>query len=148
MRDEQGQAMVEFAIVVTVLLLIVTGIIYFGRFLNYAINMTHMANVGARYAAVNSDPSGGSGLKSYISGLAPSGLTVTVYIYPNGSSAGSSAQVGQPITACVQASIPLNLIPFIHLSAGTLTRSATMRSETAYTTPDSEATAAGAGCPS
>jgi Flp pilus assembly protein TadG len=56
LREESGQAMVEFAIVVTVFLLLVVGILYFGRFLNYTIDQTHLANIAARYASVNEDP--------------------------------------------------------------------------------------------
>jgi Flp pilus assembly protein TadG len=53
--------MVEFALVLPVLLLIVTGILWFGRALNYSQDETRMANVAARYAAVNQVPPGASG---------------------------------------------------------------------------------------
>lgn len=149
MADEAGQALIEFAIVVSVLLMIVTGIIYFGRYLDYDLSLNHMASVGARYAAVNSGPTGsGAALESYITqNMAPSGMPhITVYIYPNGTGTGTSAQVNQPITVCIVMN-SLGGLPFTKLIPGKLVRSATMRSETSWTTPDSESTASAAGCP-
>jgi Flp pilus assembly protein TadG len=147
-REQDGQAMVEFAIVVTLLLMIVTGIVYFGRYMNDDITLNHMANVGARWAAVNGNPSGGS-LDNYVASLAPSGTSsnITVFVYPN-STTGSTAQVNQPITACVVMTNPLGKIPFTNFLPGKIVRSATMRSETTWTTPDSEPNAVAQGCPS
>ena len=48
--------MIEFAIVVGVLILIVVGVVYFGRILNYTVDDTHIANIAARYAAVDQNP--------------------------------------------------------------------------------------------
>lgn len=48
--------MVEFALVLPVLLLIVMGILWFGRALNYTQDETRLTNVAARYAAVNQVP--------------------------------------------------------------------------------------------
>lgn len=53
--------MVEFALVLPVLLLVVMGILWFGRGLNYSQDETRLANVAARYAAVNQVPPGASG---------------------------------------------------------------------------------------
>jgi hypothetical protein len=55
-RDDRGAAMVEFALVMPVLLLVLLGIMDFGRALNYWINQTHLANQGARWAVVNRNP--------------------------------------------------------------------------------------------
>jgi Flp pilus assembly protein TadG len=52
--DERGVALVEFALVLPLLLLIVLGIVDFGRAFGYKNQETHLANEAARYAAVNS----------------------------------------------------------------------------------------------
>ena len=56
-RDrESGQAMVEFALILLPLLLVVSGIIWFGIGLSYWLDMQRAANQGARWAAVNNWP--------------------------------------------------------------------------------------------
>ena len=50
---ESGQAMVEFALVLLPLLLLVSGIIWFGIGLNFWLDMNRIANQGARWAVVN-----------------------------------------------------------------------------------------------
>src|SRR5215212_4022491 len=51
---EEGVALIEFALVLPILLLLVLGIIDFGQAFNYKNDETHLANQAARYAAVNS----------------------------------------------------------------------------------------------
>src|SRR5437868_458087 len=53
---EEGQALVEFALVLPVLLVILFGTLDFGKAYNYWIDETHLASEGARYAAVNQTP--------------------------------------------------------------------------------------------
>ena len=69
-RDERGQALTEFALVLPLLLLLMLGLIDFGKAINYWIDETHLANEGARWAAVNNNPGSGSGLtlQQYILG--------------------------------------------------------------------------------
>jgi Flp pilus assembly protein TadG len=66
-RSEDGVALVEFALVLPVLALLLFGMLDFGKAFNYWIDETHLANEGARLAAVNRNPaaSGGS-LQEYI----------------------------------------------------------------------------------
>jgi hypothetical protein len=52
-RNESGVALVEMALVLPVLLVLVFGLVDFARAMNYWIDGTHLANVTARYAAVN-----------------------------------------------------------------------------------------------
>ncbi len=54
-HHESGQAVVEFAIVLPILLLLVMGIIQFGFILNGQITVTSAAREGARLAAVSDD---------------------------------------------------------------------------------------------
>ena len=51
--SEAGTAVVEFALIVPLLLLIVFGILDFGRALNYLNDSTQLARAGARWAIVN-----------------------------------------------------------------------------------------------
>src|ERR1700755_2522690 len=51
--DEQGQAMVEIALVLPVLLLVVTGILTFGLAWNNYVTLTEATNVGARALAIS-----------------------------------------------------------------------------------------------
>jgi Flp pilus assembly pilin Flp len=73
-RDERGVALAELALVLPVLLLLMLGMIDFGKAINYWIDQTHLANEGARLAAVNKNPASklpcssaaGSTLQDYI----------------------------------------------------------------------------------
>jgi hypothetical protein len=53
---ERGQALVEFALIVPLFLLIVVGMIQFGIALNYWLDLNRIANQGARWAVVNKYP--------------------------------------------------------------------------------------------
>ena len=67
-RDESGTALVEFALIVPLVLVLLLGIVDFGRAFNHWIDTTHLANVGARYATVNKNPgaAGSQTLQQYI----------------------------------------------------------------------------------
>lgn len=53
-RGERGQALVEFALVLPLLLLTIFGILDFGKAYNYKNDLNFIANQAARYAEVNS----------------------------------------------------------------------------------------------
>ena len=55
-QGERGQATVEFAIVLPLVLLLIAGVIEFGKAFNYWLTLNHLANEGARWAAVNKVP--------------------------------------------------------------------------------------------
>src|SRR5438067_9074985 len=57
-RDERGVAVTEFALVLPLLLLLILGMIDFGKAINYWLDNTHLANEGARLAVVNNNPGG------------------------------------------------------------------------------------------
>jgi hypothetical protein len=139
--------------VLPVLILIILGILYFGRYENYSNQETQLAEQGARWAAVNVNPSSTTTLQLFVQGQAnpelQAGSTdVTtpahVYLYyPTG----SSNTVGNPVRACVTATVQL---PFLGTTQ-TMVQSAEMRIEVARTatawTADATATATAAGCP-
>jgi hypothetical protein len=59
--SERGQGLVEFALVLPLLLIVILGIVDFGKAYGYKNDETHLANAAARYAAVNGFPSGFTG---------------------------------------------------------------------------------------
>ncbi len=56
-RRESGQAMVEFALVLPILLAVLCGIIDFGWLYYNQLTLTNAAREGARYAVIHYDPS-------------------------------------------------------------------------------------------
>ena len=139
LRDESGVALVEFALVLPILLVILFGVLDFGKAFNYWIDETHLSNTGARWAVVNKNPSGGSvSLQQYIrqqantaelrnGGTASIGSGLQVCItFPAGTS-----NVGDPVR--VQVSTTYNWIPFlgdrINVASTPLRGTATMRLE-------------------
>lgn len=138
-NPEEGAALVEFALVLPVLLVLLLGMLDFGKAFNYWIDQTHLANEGARWAAVNKNPGGGT-LQQYVRSQANTpelrdGGTASVagpiqicITFPNGTS-----QVGDPVR--VTASTTYNWLPFLGSRLGiaqtTMTASATMRLEAA-----------------
>ena len=63
--NERGAALVEFALVLPLLLVLVFGMLEFGKAFNYWIDTTHLANEGARWAVVNHNPGSGT-LQEYV----------------------------------------------------------------------------------
>jgi Flp pilus assembly protein TadG len=53
---ESGQVVVEFALLLPVFVILITGLIQFGLALNFWLDMQRVANQGARWAAVNNWP--------------------------------------------------------------------------------------------
>jgi Flp pilus assembly protein TadG len=64
-REEAGVAVVEFALVLPILIVLLFGLLDFGKAFNYWIDETHLANEGARWAVVNKNPGSGT-LQEYI----------------------------------------------------------------------------------
>ena len=55
-RDEEGVALVEFALVLPMLVMLLFGMLEFGRAINYWLDANHLANEGVRFAVVNRNP--------------------------------------------------------------------------------------------
>ena len=89
---DRGAAAVEFALLLPLLMLLVFGIIDFGRALNAQITLTQAAREGARMAALG-EPNANvvSGTQSAATGLSP--VSVTVTACPAGAAAGVNAVV-------------------------------------------------------
>src|SRR5437588_186266 len=136
LRREEGTALIEFAVVLPLLLLILMGIIYFGRYLNYTNDETQLASSAARWAAINSNPGASSSLtlQKYVAQQASPELAngssdvaaVKVYIYyPSG----STGAAGQPVRACVVSKV--NFIPLLGVANSDVVQTATMGVENA-----------------
>ena len=107
-NSEQGQTLVEFALVLPILLLLMIGIFDFGSAFNSKNSVNFLANTAARYAEVNScAPCAAAGynttnaIRDYVTNTADTGQLVgslnITFSLPNGTS-----NVGDPlqVTAC------------------------------------------------
>jgi TadE-like protein len=142
LKDERGQALVEFTLVIPLLLLVLFGVLHFGKAINYWNDATHITAEGARYAAVNRKPNPASAqslqaqllaqadtteLRSGGSTAVPTAAQVCIE-YPNGTSL-----VGDPVRVRMQFTyhwMPLisNFLPS-HISEKTIVSTSVMRLE-------------------
>jgi Flp pilus assembly protein TadG len=134
LRAESGAAMVEFALVLPVVLLLMLGIMDFGRALNYWNDANQLSADGARFAAVDRNPGSAAGqtLQQYI--LSQGDTTqlrnnATVRVcFPSG----GTPAVGDPVKVKVQ--MPYTFFGFLGLGQITMTGASTMRLEHTNTT--------------
>jgi Flp pilus assembly protein TadG len=103
MRRERGAAAVELAIVLPVLFLVIAGIIDFGRFFFFQIQVTNAAREGARMAVVMPGPSPDPRPSITVRALAAAGGVPAVTVSPvvtcdSGSSANASVTVQAPFS--------------------------------------------------
>jgi Flp pilus assembly protein TadG len=133
-RQERGQALVEFAVVLPVLMLLIVGILTFGRYMDYTQQETQLASEAARSAGVNFNPPGTETIQAYIASQATGELLngssdvtspIQVFLYyPTG----SSNVVGNSVRACVTATV--RLLPILGaVTSVQLVETATMRIE-------------------
>lgn len=128
-----GQTTVEFAFVIPLLCILLIASVDFGRAVLCWLDSTHLANLGARMAAVNTAPPGGTTLQSWLvtqavsKDMAGKGSTSSVpspakvcITFPDGAAAGN------PVTVTV--SVDYHLIPFVGTTLP-LKGSSTMRLE-------------------
>jgi Flp pilus assembly protein TadG len=142
LRDESGVALVEFALVLPLLLLLLFGMLDFGKAFNYWIDETHLANETARWAVVNNNPGSGSlqawALSQADTAELQNGGTSSVptqaqvcITFPTNSQTGTSGLVGDPVRVTV--SVGYNWLPFVGNRIGstsvTVVGDATMRLE-------------------
>lgn len=91
-RKERGAVAIEMAILLPLLLLILIGIIEFGRVLNIQVSLTQAAREGARYAAVHYQE-GGLDVAGTALSTAPSLDGLGVSVSDNASSCAPGANV-------------------------------------------------------
>lgn len=97
-KSENGSVMVEFAIVSTVLILLLAGIIQFGLIFNVQLGLDNAAREGARFASLPSNANNNTATIAFITGLNPhisltsSNITITP----------SVRQRGQPVQVKIE----------------------------------------------
>jgi hypothetical protein len=151
-RSESGQATVEFALMLPVLLLLILAMLDFGKAFNYWIDETHLANEAVRTAVVNQLPDGTTANPN----CSPQTIECQIRWHANTdelkSGGGSSITLPLAITFCLpsgtggvgdplraKAQVTYNWLGFLTGSYGiagltskTMSVTATMRLETNY----------------
>jgi Flp pilus assembly protein TadG len=124
-RDERGQTMVEFALVVPILCVLLFGIFQFGALYNDYVTLTDATRVGARKAAVskyeaNPEAVAEAAARNSAPGLDPGDLDIAV--------TATGWERGQSVT--VEATYPyeIDLLGFV-VASGDLTSETTERVE-------------------
>lgn len=80
-KSQSGTSIIEFAIVAPFLILLVIGLIEFGRYMYFGILAAHAAEAGAQYAAQNTtNMNNQSGITSAVDG---DGGSLTWTVHPN-----------------------------------------------------------------
>ena len=127
-RGEQGQSVVEFALIAPMLLLLATGIMVFGLAMNNYLQLTNAVSVGARTVAINAgvtlDPcaTAANAITAAAPGLNPANFTFS-YTFSGNSynsntcasssfNSGAAKDLASGSTATVTATYPFNLSVF------------------------------------
>ena len=125
----RGQALVEFTLVATMLLLLLLGVVQFGIVYSHQLAITDAAREGARRAAINTRSgqatmvsAGTSAARTAAASLDQSKMTVAV---TSGTGVWTS---GAPITVHVEYPYDLSLLGVV-VKSGHLTAETTMRAE-------------------
>lgn len=100
-RNERGAAAVEFAIVLPVLLLMLLGIMEFGRAYNTQLSLTHAAREGVRVMAITNNPTAARAT------AAAAAVSLNPPLAPGNITVGSCAP-GAPVTLTI--TYPLDTI--------------------------------------
>jgi Flp pilus assembly protein TadG len=125
--DDSGAAAVEFALLVPLLMLILLGIIDFGRAFNIQQTLTQAAREGVRGYALNATTN--PTLATQNAAVGVSGVTVSYGTQSGGgglSTGGTCASSGA-VNVWVTAQRPYTFIPFLNLGSTTITGKAYMR---------------------
>jgi Flp pilus assembly protein TadG len=125
LRDDRGQTMVEFALVIPILCVVLFGVIQFGILYNDYVTLTDATRVGARKAAVSRhepDPVGATVAKvqSSASGLDLAKLSVSVNA--------TAWQHGADVTVAATYPYEIDLLGFV-VASGNLESETTERVE-------------------
>jgi Flp pilus assembly protein TadG len=145
--SDAGTSLVEFALVLPVLMMVLVGILSFGRAMNYDEQATHLANEAVRYAAVDSKPTDPATGQPFAGTLGAwvrkqadsaelanstgsvSGTQVCIAYGPQGTA------VGQPVTVTMKFTFSWLPVLKVKVASTTITRTATMRIEAPPTDP-------------
>jgi Flp pilus assembly protein TadG len=117
-RDERGAAMVELALVLPLLIMLVMGIISFGRAYNSKVELTGAVREGARALALGKTT---TDAETIVRNAAPSVGTIT---FSNEATCTAGSTTDATITASVDMSYS---IPFVSEGTWTLSQTGVMR---------------------
>jgi len=143
---ETGQSLVEFAVVLPIFIVLILGILYFSRYENYANQETHLAEQGARWAAINVNPStNGQTLQQYIQSQASPELasgsgdvTTPVQAWIYYSPSGQTATVRVCVTATVTFPTPIGVPSTVIVESASMHTEQPRTNWTADATPPSK----------
>jgi Flp pilus assembly pilin Flp len=137
LRDEAGQTVVEFALILIPLLLLVAGILQLGMAISFWQDQQRLATAGARVAVVNCDAAAWCtpSLARYLEKqpLSQGNRPTATVCFTSKTGAGGTAIPGDSIKVRLQAQFPL--VPIVRRGGITLSASTTMRLERAATNP-------------
>lgn len=128
-RNRRGAAAVEFAVILPVFVLLIFGMIEYGRMVMVQQVITNASREGARKAVLDGATTAQveTVVEEYLASGSIGGATVTVTPDPP-----SSAESGDPVTVAV--SVPFNEVSWLpspmYLGGKTLTATTAMRRET------------------
>ena len=127
-KREDGVAMTEFALILPIFMVIVAGLLGFGRVFFYWIEANHVANETARWAVVDRNPYAPTTLQKHAADSATSEFSTgaeeaTVCIQREG----ATLNLGDPITVTVAK--PFTFVPILNIGTITIRASSTMRIE-------------------
>jgi Flp pilus assembly protein TadG len=135
-NDERGVALVEFALILPAFVLLVFGVLDFGKAINYWLDANHLANEGARWVVVKNSTLG-SPVPTYLRNQADteelrSGGTSSVptpiqfsicYYDGDGDTTDGNDDVGDRVR--VRGTVSYNWLPVLGLDAATTTLTGT-----------------------
>ena len=143
LRRDDGVAMTEFALILPIFMVIVAGLLGFGRVFFYWIQANHVANETARWAIVDRNPYDPETLQQHAANSATSEFAgAKVCITRTGT------ELGDPLEVTVAK--PFTFVPIMNIGTITIRASSTMRVErlsgTDPVTKDAIPTAYAEGC--
>ena len=128
-RSESGQALVEFALVLPLLILLLVGIVDMSKAYNYWNDHNHLANIAARQAAIGRNPDAATypTLAEWVRAQGETdelrdALCISIKA-PDG------ATTGKPVEVVITSEYEFLDLPGVTLLPATLRGSATMRLE-------------------
>ena len=124
LRREDGVALTEFALIIPVFLVVVAGLLAFGRVFFYWIEANHLANETARWAVVDRNPYGTT-LQQHVldSGTVEFQNAKVCIDFPDP----TGAKVGNRVRVKIQK--PFHFVPILGVAPITIRGSSTMRIE-------------------
>lgn len=139
LKREDGVAMTEFALVVPIFLLLVVGLLVFGRMFFYWIEANHLANETARWAVVDQNPYSPQTLQQHATSSATDEFENNVRVricFPGEDF--TTVSTGDPVKVDVH--VPVTFVEFFGFGV-TIRGASTMRVENIRAGPTSNPTA-------